>query len=595
MKSLLKSMDISHALKATKLSAFLLFFAVSLLSTFALFEHQSYKFYQISRKGYDNVDWTYFQLERTFDGIKMVMDSDRLSNEEKINILNVKWELFTASIETAKGPSFSYLLEYIPKKSTISTSELKDFKQSFMFVADEVDKINHMLEADQGWSPAVLSYLAENYKEYYEAVENISLRANQRASAVSSDKQADLDSLQSGATLAYFSQAIIIVFFTIWGVWQIKEAKKINKSLADVNIALEKSNSELADSKEHIMASFKDRNLFIAKSSHELRTPLNAILGFVDLAMDSSEEGSVQKEYLQHAHESAKHLLTLTEDILQYSKVENIAYSYEPLNLHEIVEAAEAMAYSDMEKSQLRLVKNVSPNITVWADAVRLRQIIINLMTNASKYAGFGKTLELNATTKDGVAIITFSDNGSGVPEDFVPLLFTPFTRGVTVDCGIPGSGIGLSTSFKIAQTMGGTLEYEKNSQGGALFSLHVPVLSFDSVKSGNSVKENASTDANAKVSNIEVSANLEGVIVLGVIKNPDLHEKISSIFVSTGAQYMLVPDWEYVNDIYANDGFCWVVTDFDDDQINFNNLQHLVRVKNESDFCNLSRIKKGG
>ena len=311
MKSLLKSMDISQSLRATKLSAFLLFFAVSLLSTFALFEHQSYKFYQLSRKGYDNVDWTYFQLERTFDGIKMIMDSDRISNEEKIKILTVKWELFTASVETAKGPSFSYLLDYVPKKSTVSPAELKDFKESFLFVAKEVDKINNMLESDQGWSPSVLSYLSENYKDYYEAVETISLRANQRASAVSSDKQADLDSLQSGATLAYFSQAISIVFFTIWGVWQIKEAKKINKSLADVNNALEKSNLELAESKETIMASFKDRNLFIAKSSHELRTPLNAILGFVDLAMDSSEEGSMQKEFLQHAHESAKHLLTL--------------------------------------------------------------------------------------------------------------------------------------------------------------------------------------------------------------------------------------------------------------------------------------------
>lgn len=595
MKSLLKSMDISQSLKATKLSAFLLFFAVSLLSTFALFEHQSYKFYQLSRKGYDNVDWTYFQLERTFDGIKMIMDSDRISKEEKIKILSVKWELFTASVETAKGPSFSYLLDYVPKKSTISPAELKDFKESFLFVAKEVDKINNMLESDQGWSPSVLSYLNENYKEYYEAVETISLRANQRASAVSSDKQADLDSLQSGATLAYFSQAIIIVFFTIWGVWQIKEAKKINKSLADVNNALEKSNLELAESKETIMASFKDRNLFIAKSSHELRTPLNAILGFVDLAMDSSEEGSMQKEFLQHAHESAKHLLTLVEDILQYSKVENIAYSYEPLNLLEIVDAAEAMAYTDMEKSKLRLLKDVSTNITVWADAVRLRQIIINLITNASKYAGVGKTLELAAKVKDGFAIITFSDNGSGVPEDFVPLLFTPFTRGVSVDCGIPGSGIGLSTSFKIAQTMGGMLTYQKNSMGGALFELHIPVLSFDSVTAATVKNKNSPTIDGGENSNTSVSPDLEGVIVLGVIKNPDLHEKVGSLFVSTGAQYMLVPDWDYVNDIYANDGFCWVVTDFEEEQINFEHPAHLIHVQNEEDFCNLSRIKKGG
>lgn len=586
-------MDISHALKATKLSAFLLFFAVSLLSTFALFEHQSYKFYQLSRKGYDNVDWTYFQLERTFDGIKMIMDSDRTSQKEKQNLLAMKWELFTSSVETAKGPSFAYLLDYIPKKSSVSEEELKDFKGSFVFISNEVDKINAMLEKENGWNSQILGYLSKNYTEYYEAVEKISLRANQRASAVSSDKQADLDSLQSGATLAYFSQALIIVFFTLWGVWQIKEAKKINKSLADVNTALEKSNADLAESKEHIMASFKDRNLFIAKSSHELRTPLNAIMGFVDLAMDSSEEGSLQKEYLQHAHESAKHLLTLTEDILQYSKVENIAYSYEPLNLQEIIEAAESMAYTDLEKSQLKLIKTVPPNVTVWADAVRLRQIIINLITNASKYAGFGKTLKLKVYSKNGSAIITFSDNGQGVPDDFVPLLFTPFTRGVSVDCGIPGSGIGLSTSFKIAQTMGGTLTYQKNSEGGALFELHIPLLSFDSV--GTSFQsETTSTEEGGESSNV-VSANLEGVIVLGVLKNPDLHEKISSIFVSTGAQYMLVPDWDYVNDIYADDGFCWIVTDYEETQIVFDTSEHLIKINSEADFCNLSRIKKGG
>ena len=229
-------------------------------------------------------------------------------------------------------------------------------------------------------------------------------------------------------------------------------------------------------------AANRAKSSFLGNMSHELMTPLNAIGGYVTL-LEMGLHGPVSAEQtvdLARIRHNQLHLLTLISAILTFARREGgrLEYRFTEVSvasaLHDVID----MLHGAIEERHLALIQRPGDDgAAVWADADRLRQILLNLVMNAVKYAAVAEgkiTLDVTST-RQGIAIHV-SDNGPGIPEDKLATIFEPFVQlasGLTDRRG--GVGLGLSISRDLARAMHGELIVESTVGVGSRFTLELP------------------------------------------------------------------------------------------------------------------------
>jgi PAS domain S-box-containing protein len=221
------------------------------------------------------------------------------------------------------------------------------------------------------------------------------------------------------------------------------------------------------------------KSKFLSQMSHELRTPLNAILGFAQiLSRDlKSMEPSVQEECLDYILNGGNHLLELINDVLDLSRVEtgNLSVSLEPTKLAPLIREALTLSEPLTKDNQIDLIDNIfsDTNLTVLADRVRLRQVLLNLVSNAIKYNRPQGTVTLSCETEGENRVrISVTDTGLGIPAKDHSRLFQPFTRLEEHETLIQGSGIGLTICKELMSLMGGEIHLESEVGKGSTFSI---------------------------------------------------------------------------------------------------------------------------
>ncbi len=217
---------------------------------------------------------------------------------------------------------------------------------------------------------------------------------------------------------------------------------------------------------------------FLANMSHEIRTPMNCILGMSAFMADTTLD-SLQKEYLHHIRSSSEQLLSLINDILDLSKIEagELCFEQEDFDVRSIVEGlGSLMAYKIKEKG-LTLTQSVDEDVPgrLTGDPGRLRQILLNLCSNAEKFTdqgGISIHVSLERETGETVELkFTVRDTGIGIPEDKTDLLFKKFSQidgSSTRKYG--GSGLGLSICKKLVEHMGGQIGVSSREGSGSSF-----------------------------------------------------------------------------------------------------------------------------
>jgi two-component system, cell cycle sensor histidine kinase PleC len=223
------------------------------------------------------------------------------------------------------------------------------------------------------------------------------------------------------------------------------------------------------------------KSMFLANTSHELRTPLNAILGFASMIDGQTLGPAVEARYSEYArfiHTAGEHLLGVINGLLDLSKIEagQLELEEEDFALAELFEEAKSFIAVQAEKKSIRVrIETVEIMATLRADHKAMRQVLINLLTNAVKFTPAEGCVTLSAVSGAGSALlIRITDTGMGIPADTLHRLFVPFER-LHRATGIEGSGLGLCITRGLVGLHGGAIAVESEVGVGTTFIVTLP------------------------------------------------------------------------------------------------------------------------
>jgi signal transduction histidine kinase len=287
----------------------------------------------------------------------------------------------------------------------------------------------------------------------------------------------------------------------------IEISDKNQSAIMEMSKKLEKSREELEKARDIAEEANKSKSIFLSNMTHEIRTPLNSIIGFTDLLVNLPMD-KIQKQYVENINVSAQSLLGIINDILDFSKIEAGKLELELLK-EDIVKVAENslnIVKFQAENKGLTLELETQQNIPRFAiiDALRLRQVLVNLLGNAIKFTEEGTVkLQLRFSKIDGkIGFYTLSvkDTGMGITEEKKEKLFKAFSQtDVSVTRKFGGTGLGLAISAMLIKKMGGTIEVESEQGKGStfFFSLQTPYF-YETKKSETRKEDGASNEFTA-------------------------------------------------------------------------------------------------
>jgi signal transduction histidine kinase/ActR/RegA family two-component response regulator len=232
---------------------------------------------------------------------------------------------------------------------------------------------------------------------------------------------------------------------------------------------------ELTQRSAELEVASRHKSEFLASMSHELRTPLNAVLGFSEVLLERmfGELNERQEEYLHDIHGSGRHLLELLNEILDLSKVEagRMELEYSTFPLRRLLDNTASMLRERATAHGIELRVEVGPGVDqVYADELRLKQVVLNLMTNAVKFTGDGGSVVVRAARSGAEVHIAVIDTGRGVPPEDRERIFESFQQGGRGPSQEEGTGLGLTLSRRIVELLGGRMWLESEVGVGSTF-----------------------------------------------------------------------------------------------------------------------------
>nr|WP_321268138.1 ATP-binding protein [uncultured Sulfurimonas sp.] len=237
---------------------------------------------------------------------------------------------------------------------------------------------------------------------------------------------------------------------------------------------------KLIDARLEADKASRAKEYFLSNMSHEIRTPLNAILGFVNLLI----EEDVSKKHRNHLEiilNSGENLLSIINDILDFSKLRSGEFTIEPkvFSIHHEISHTMELFVASANAKNITITSFIDPHIPkeLYADALRIKQILSNFLGNAIKFTQNGGHIGVEASIYDGVLNISVTDNGIGVAKEDIENIFSAFAQAQhSEQKNCEGTGLGLSICHQLAQHMDGNVYAESSLGLGSKFWLEIPV-----------------------------------------------------------------------------------------------------------------------
>ncbi len=230
------------------------------------------------------------------------------------------------------------------------------------------------------------------------------------------------------------------------------------------------------------MESNRTKSEFMARMSHELRTPMNAILGFSQLLMldAQKEKATARKKDLGRIIKAGKHLLELINEVLDLSQIEtgDLKVRLSPVDIQELKNEVIDLSMTMAQENEIQIFdeNKKEPPVYVLADRIRLKQVLVNLATNAIKYNRPSGNVFFKYSIIGERLKFEVRDTGKGIPDEFRGKLFKPFERLGAEFTKTEGTGIGLSICNRLIKLMGGDITFESKEGEGSSFFIDIPL-----------------------------------------------------------------------------------------------------------------------
>src|SRR5262245_8198454 len=238
---------------------------------------------------------------------------------------------------------------------------------------------------------------------------------------------------------------------------------------------------EIEDKSRQLEAATRHKSEFLANMSHELRTPLNAIIGFSEVLSERmfGDLNEKQDEYLKDIYASCQHLLSLINDILDLSKIEagRMELEVADFSLPAALDNALTLVRERASRRGIMLERAIDDRLgMIRGDERKVKQVLLNLLSNALKFTPEGGRIDVRAAMNDGMAEISVADTGVGIAPEDQEAIFEEFRQVGTADKKVEGTGLGLALARKFIELHGGRIWVQSQPGKGSTFSFTLPV-----------------------------------------------------------------------------------------------------------------------
>ena len=266
-----------------------------------------------------------------------------------------------------------------------------------------------------------------------------------------------------------------------------KLAILISRRIDEQRYEEEQKRSALQSALDNARAASEAKSQFLSNMSHDIRTPMNAIVGMTAIASTRLDDRERVMECLKKISLSSKHLLSLINDVLDMSKIESgkLSIREEPFNLAELVTESAELVRPQAEAKHLEMDVHLKglKNEEVVGDSLRIRQIYINILSNAAKYTPEGGSVHVEVRQEQGAGrgygryVFRCADTGIGMSSEFMSKLFQPFERAQdSTNSRVTGTGLGMAITKNLTDLMNGDIRVESRPREGSVFTVALPL-----------------------------------------------------------------------------------------------------------------------
>jgi len=417
----------------------------------------------------DNIVWSFFQLESEYLKLRNTLrDVDREPATLDRELLQTRYDIFVSRVALVEPERTRQHMQSQPIQ-TQTVAQLNAFIRS----AD-----HHLGPGAPPVGAAGVRAVLVGMAALAQPVHDLSMWANDTMAAQVGERNALVREQNRISIALTVFQSLLAIGLAVIVVRQLR-------ALEQRGGALERLAARLQEARRDAEAASHTKSAFLANMSHELRTPFQGVLGMIALAEDGPLNEQ-QAEQLRTARESARHLLSLLNDVLDLSTLENgqLKLMPAPTALHTLIADVEALMDGPARTKgiELRMRRDAEVPAFVLADPVRLKQILFNLVGNAIKFTDSGSVL-MEAHVEDDLAwqaalCFSVTDTGIGMDAATVGKLFQRFTQGDDSSSRrFGGTGLGLEISRNLARAMGGDIDVTSTPGHGSCFRLRVPLV----------------------------------------------------------------------------------------------------------------------